>query len=201
MGVESSVELPPQLNQITKWPRSRIESTLQFYHDGEYDFGIDFHVLMNITGLDIEDAAIVHKLHLKSDSGIVSAITVLISIICLGDVDNRNEVMRLEWIFELLDFNKNEQISQDELAILLLSVSSSFSFIHGIPVAQHPQDSTIIGLAKVIYEQLGKRHNTSLKKGEFTTWCKDKLFAKGITNCTSLLEVLKSGLNVVEESK
>jgi hypothetical protein len=49
----------------------------------------------------------------------VNAITVLISIISLGNSENRNEVGRLEAIFDLMDFSHNSQISLDELVSFL----------------------------------------------------------------------------------
>ena len=49
----------------------------------------------------------------------VNAVVVLISIISLGNAENRNEVGRLESIFDLMDFSHNSQISMDELVCLL----------------------------------------------------------------------------------
>ena len=52
----------------------------------------------------------------------VNAITMLISIISLGNSENRNEVGRLEAIFDIMDFSHNSQISLDELVSCVLTI-------------------------------------------------------------------------------
>jgi hypothetical protein len=42
---------------------------IKAYNEGEYDFGIDYTVIMNITGYDIDDAKELIKLHSKNESG------------------------------------------------------------------------------------------------------------------------------------
>ena len=44
----------------------------------------------------------------------VNAITLLISLLSLGNSESRNEVHRLECIFDLMDFNHSGHISMDE---------------------------------------------------------------------------------------
>jgi hypothetical protein len=48
---------------------SRCKSIISAYYDGEYDFGIDYTVVMNITGLGIDDAKALVKSHSNNDSG------------------------------------------------------------------------------------------------------------------------------------
>jgi hypothetical protein len=50
-------------------PKNRVESVIKAYHEGEYDFGIDYNVVMSITGYDIEDAKDLLAAHSKNDSG------------------------------------------------------------------------------------------------------------------------------------
>lgn len=50
-------------------PKTRVESVIKSYAEGEYDFGIDYQVIMNITGYDPDDAKELLKLHSKNDSG------------------------------------------------------------------------------------------------------------------------------------
>jgi hypothetical protein len=198
MGVESSTPLPKHFLEISKWPKSRIDAIIKSYNDGDYDFGIDYNVVMNITGMDIEQAASLHKAHLKNDSGIINAITLLISIISLGNSDStRNEVQRLELIFDLLDFNRNNQISSDELSILLLCTGSSFSFILGRPPDEHPLDAQLISFTKMMYDKLGKKYNSLIKKEELVRWCRENLFGKGCVNINDILKVLKDGLDAL----
>ena len=49
----------------------------------------------------------------------INAVTLLISIISLGNAENRNEVGRLGAIFDLMDFSHNSQISLDELVSII----------------------------------------------------------------------------------
>lgn len=194
MGVDSSKPLPKHFTELTTWPRSRIEAVLKSYNDGDYDFGIDYNAVMNITGLDVEQAATLHKAHLKNDSGVINVITLLITIISLGDSSTRNEIWRLETIFDLLDFNRSHQISCDELSILLLCAGSSFSFIMGKEPAKHPQDARIIVFANSIYETLGKKYTSTIKKEELVKWCKDYVFGKGAMTINDILNVLIDGI-------
>lgn len=53
----------------------------------------------------------------------------LISIISLGNSENRNEVGRLEAIFDLMDFSHNAQISLDEL----VSIAFPVVIYHSVP--------------------------------------------------------------------
>lgn len=84
MGVGGSVELPKHFSDITKCtsylcylvlgllfvgPKTRVESVVKAYNEGEYDFGIDYNVIMNITGYEADDAKELVKAHQKNDSG------------------------------------------------------------------------------------------------------------------------------------
>lgn len=51
-------------------PKSKIESVIQSYNDGEYDFGIDYSVVMHITGYDVEASKELIKAHNKNDTGL-----------------------------------------------------------------------------------------------------------------------------------
>jgi hypothetical protein len=50
----------------------------------------------------------------------VNAVTLLIAVISLGNSETRNELRRLEAIFDLMDFNKNGKMSIEELVRLAL---------------------------------------------------------------------------------
>jgi hypothetical protein len=102
-------------------PKSKVESSVKAYNDGEYDFGIDYTVVMNITGYDTDESRELVKAHSKNNSGIINALTLLISVISLGNSENRNETGRLESLFDLVDFNRSSQISLDELVRTCIS--------------------------------------------------------------------------------
>jgi hypothetical protein len=61
----------------------------------------------------------------------VNAVTLLISIISLGNSENRNEINRAEYIFDLIDFNRNAKVTYDELVRSFFSLLSYF-ICHGI---------------------------------------------------------------------
>lgn len=42
---------------------------LREYADGDYDFGIDYSVIMGVTGLDLDDAKTIVSCLCKNDSG------------------------------------------------------------------------------------------------------------------------------------
>lgn len=69
MGADSSVELKKPFFDISKWPKSRVESVVKSYFEGEYDFGIDANIVSNITGLELNDAKDLVGVHSKNDSG------------------------------------------------------------------------------------------------------------------------------------
>jgi len=51
-------------------PKSRVESVIQSYNDGEYDFGIDYSVVMNITGYEMDAAKDLVQAHNRNDTGL-----------------------------------------------------------------------------------------------------------------------------------
>lgn len=56
-------------NCSTLGPKTRVESVIKSYTEGEYDFGIDYQVIINMTGYEPEDAKELIKLHSKNESG------------------------------------------------------------------------------------------------------------------------------------
>lgn len=44
-------------------------AVMREYADGDYDFGIDYSVIMSVTGLDLDDAKIVVSTLCKNDTG------------------------------------------------------------------------------------------------------------------------------------
>lgn len=46
-----------------------MQAVLREYSDGDYDFGIDYSVIVTITGLDIDEAKAITTSMAKNDSG------------------------------------------------------------------------------------------------------------------------------------
>lgn len=196
MGVNSSTELSRLYSDISKWPKSRVESVITNYNEGEYDFGIDYTVITHITGLDVEESQELVKCHCRNDSVNINAITLLITLVSIGNIENRDEIGRLEKIFDLLDFSNSGQISMDEFTILLLCVGSSYSFIINRQPEEGPIDHSIVQFAKYVYESIGKRTGTTMKKNELVEWAKEHIFGKGYLNINDIFSCLINGLDV-----
>lgn len=45
----------------------------------------------------------------------INAVTLIYVFVCLGNSDSRDEVLRTEIIFDIMDFNKAGRISHDEM--------------------------------------------------------------------------------------
>ncbi len=227
---------PVQSNHDLTGPKTRVESVLKAYNEGEYDFGIDYTVVMNITGYEIDDAKELIKVHSKNESGMsvhlivvltlcyltvcrINAIALLITIISLGNGENRNELGRLESVFDLMDFSHNSQITMDEMVesfsmiclrcddsfscspqtILLLCVGSSFAFITGRS-EDSPIDTAIIQFGKHIYESMGKKPTNYVTKEEFAEWTKEHVFSQGFTSIVDILGLLANGPETQQSS-
>jgi hypothetical protein len=46
-----------------------LESVIKAYHEGEYDFGVDYNVVMSITGYDVDEAKELLNAHARNESG------------------------------------------------------------------------------------------------------------------------------------
>eukprot|EP01039_Chlorochromonas_danica_P018470 gene18470-22215_t len=116
MGAEASVEIAKPFVDVSKWSRSRLDSVIQGYSDGEYDFGIDLAALKSITGYDNDEAKELQQVLVKNENtGMINAVTLICVFVCLGNSDSRDEVLRLDIIFDIRDFNKAGRISHDEM--------------------------------------------------------------------------------------
>ncbi len=50
-------------------PKSRLDSVISRYRGGEFDFGVDCSIVMNITGYEMDEAKELVMAHAKNDSG------------------------------------------------------------------------------------------------------------------------------------
>ena len=78
---------------------------------------------MSLVGCDAAEATAIIQSHAKNDSSIINALTFLITLISVADINQRNETGRLNSIFDLFDFNRIGKISQDEFTIMLICVA------------------------------------------------------------------------------
>jgi hypothetical protein len=188
MGVSDSVQLKPHFKEINQENWSRAQTVVQAYATGNYDFGIDYNVVMNITGYDSERAKVLLQAHAINDVGVINALSLLITFVAL--VDNDGVTMgeeRVTEIFNLFDFSRSGVLSLEDLTILLMCVSYSFSHV----VQRHsdvPSDAAIIKLAQQIYDKLNKKYKQTIKKDELAMWARINLFEKGITKIDTVFD-------------
>jgi hypothetical protein len=205
MGAQTSVEIAKPFMDISKWSKSRLDSVLQGYVEGEYDFGIDITALKSITGYNNEEGKELLQALTKNETGMVNAVTLMFVLVCMGNSDHREEVQRVETIFDIMDFNKAECISFDELTIMLLCLVSAFSYILEGKIGEDKQiayEQTVLLHARHIYETLGNRRtNATITKDEFVQYVKDEYFTQGIVYINDVLKTLVAapGANARDE--
>jgi Ca2+-binding EF-hand superfamily protein len=192
MGVSSSVELQDHFAPIQAWPWMKAVTVIKAYTDGEYDFGIDFALIMTLTGMSVDEAKAMIRSHAKNDTGVINALTFMTTVMCLSESEKRNEVNRFNYVFDLFDFNRTSQISIDELSILLLCIMSSFGFILGRP-NDLPTDVSMITLANAIYTELGKNKQSRISKEELLGIVQARVFKQGALSIDTIFERLLLG--------
>ena len=187
MGVSDSIQLKKHFKEINEETWSRAQSCIQAYTTGNYDFGIDFNVVMNITGYDSERAKLLLQAHAINDVGVINALSLLITFVGLVDNDATMGEERVTEIFNLFDFSRSGVLSLEDLTILLMCVSYSFSHV----VQRHsdvPSDAAIIKLAQQIYDKLNKKYKQTIKRDELVMWARMNLFEKGITKIDTVFD-------------
>ena len=83
--------------------------------------------------------------------------------------------------------------------ILLLCIGSSYSNIVNRPYEEGPIDHSIVQFSKYVYDSIGKRQGTPIKKNEFVEWTKEHIFGKGYLSINDVLTCLINGLDAVGE--
>ena len=185
--MSSSIPLKKHFKEINEETWSRALTVVQAYQTGNYDFGIDFNVIMNITGYDSEKAKTLLQAHSINDVGVINALSLLITFIALVDNEETKGEERITEVFNLFDFNHTGTLSLEDLTILLMCVSYSFSHI----VGRHsdvPSDAAIIKMAQQIYDRLNKKYKQPIKKDELVQWARTALFEKGIDKLDKVFE-------------
>lgn len=205
MGIASSsavgVEAPFQ--NIISWPWTKVVAVLREHADGDFDFGVDCSVIMGVTGMDVEEARTIVNTLCKNETGLVNSVVFLSSIILFGDGATRNVTARLEALFSIVDFNNANQISVDELAILLLGLSTAITSVLKKPVGTTPTptpaptDTQIIRLAALLNENKGRKATSSIYKHEFVAYASQLLSAipGGNVDVVSVLQLLNGTLD------
>lgn len=169
MGVSESVPLDPAFQTIASWPWSKVQSALNAFAEGNYDFCVDAESIANITCLSDADTNRLIKLLSHNNSGRVNALTLLVSIVLIGESSQTNVDIRLEALFDLIDFSGVASISMEESTILLIIISTAMASIVG-KQDKIPTDKTLHRASCVIYEAIDKISTLPLLKSEFILW-------------------------------
>lgn len=162
------------------------------YKDQEYDFGIDVAAVLTLTGLSQTDSKALIQSLSKNDSGIVNAISVIMTAIMLADrLNNRYETQRIEALFDLLDFNQAGKINLDELTILFICLASAIAGI--LDKKESPSEEIITTLTLNIFDKLKRATNGSVTKAEFLKWCSETLVQIGQVDFEIIFETFCAG--------
>lgn len=176
-------------------------AVLREYADGDYDFGIDYSVVMSVTGLDLDDSRTLVATLCKNDTGIINSVTFLSTMLLIGDANQRNETGRLEALFSLMDFNNANQISVDELTVMLMCVSSAITTILKTP-NEAPSDAQLVKLASAINESKGRKATNPIFKHEFVAYASQYMSgAPGLATVNNVLLLLNGTVTPVMEKK
>ena len=162
------------------------------YKDQEYEFGIDTASAAALTGLNqTESKGLVQSLS-KNDSGIVNAISVIMSAIVLADrMNTRNETQRIDALFDLLDFNQAGKINLDELTILFICLASAIAAI--LDKKESTSEEIITTLTLNLFDELQRVTTGTVAKAEFQKWCLDTLVQIGQTDFDVIFETFCAG--------
>lgn len=161
--------LDPVFQTIASWPWSKVQATLKAYADGEFDFCLDADTIADITCLSDADTKRLVALLSENKSGLVNALTLLVSIVLIGESSQTSVDIRLEALFDLIDFSCVSSITIEETTILLIIISTAMSSIVN-EKGKAPSDKVLSRASGVIYEALDKVSSLPLLKSEFILW-------------------------------
>jgi hypothetical protein len=174
MGLSQSSEesLPQQIVEIREWDWAKTLHVCKTYVDGEFDFGIDAATLSLLAHLNRDDADFICKTISMNDTGVVNSLVLIYFFIILSESHTRNETVRVEALFDVVDFNMSGSIFLEDLAVSLLCVAQALGAVLGRS-QDIPSDAMMYKMANHIYSVVGKPTNSNLKKSEFTKWAVD----------------------------
>ena len=155
---------------------------------------------MSLVGCEAAEATALIEAHSKNDSGIINALTFLITLISVCDINQRNESGRLNSIFDLFDFNRLGKISQDEFTIMLICIASSYSIILDRK-KEMPSDEKLISATKQVYTALGKKGKSAITKQEFQQYLSDYYWKKNVYGVDAMFDALIVGLVLDDDKK
>lgn len=123
----------------------------------------------------------------------------IMTIILLADCMQRIETVRIEAIFDLLDFNKTGKISLDGLTILFICLATGIAGILGKD--EVPSEEIITTLTLNFFDRLKRASNGTVTKAEFHKWCMETLGTMDVTDFVTMFEIFCSGGPIVKEEE
>lgn len=171
MGVANS-SLPPEVNAIQQWTWPQVISAVKSYEEMEIPFSINSSQVASFCSLKEQEVSqLIQLLSRQPETGVVNALTMLASFVCLGDELAGSLDSRVEALFDMIDFDKSSQISFDQLAILFLTTGTALAgLLKGQQESVFPDDVFCRRLASQLYQELDKETTELLSKSDFTAW-------------------------------
>lgn len=199
MGAAHSTKFAPHFEVIKHWPWSRVKYIMRNFVEQEYDFGIDVNQVATLTGLSQTECHEIVKSLSRNESGVVNALSLVIIIIMLADCLHRLETVRVDAIFELMDFNQAGKITLDELTVLFICASNGITCL--LEHKEAPSEEIITTMALNMYEQLKKAPNSTINKQEFSQWVMGTVAGLDNLEFETFYDTLCLGGPIIEEEE
>jgi hypothetical protein len=152
---------------------------LKAFAEGEYDYGIDHTVIMELTGYNLDDAKRLIKSMTKGDNVVINAASFLAAVIMLSEPNRRVELQQVQLIYDVFDFSLSGQMTLDAFAVMLLCVVSAQGFI--IDRSQEtPTDAVMIATAKAMFDQLQKSYTSTISQAEVVGLFRDNFSSHAV---------------------
>ena len=125
------------------------EELVRSYKERDLDFGIDLPTVEALTGVDAGAAlALVDGLSRSTlEPRLINALALLCGVCLAGSASSAE---RAGCIYDVFDFDQREELSQDELTILLLCASRAALVVAG--AGDEPQDDMVEAAAAFAFE-------------------------------------------------
>ena len=161
MGASGSTVASP-FDQLAKWPRERTLDVLYEFKEKDFDFGVDAGTASRLLVVDLKTAEKIAALlsRKKEPTGIINTLSLLVGMVLLNDEISKEEAIATA--FDIFDSDSSEDISMDEMTILLLSASRALRSM--LSVGRDPGDDAIEQVTLAAFDDLGLTYGTSVSK-------------------------------------
>lgn len=194
MGAEVStaLKLKDPFTDIAQWEKNRVLKCIKQFKEGQYDSGISRKNVEAITGLSSQQTEkLFRQLRKQEKSYIINPISMLCVIVTVGNSSVRDEFFRVETLFDIMDYSSTNKLTYDELIVLMVCIRDSYKVLTGKSV----QKEKIIQCADSCFSLSSKEKRLQITKEDFLNWCKAKLFDKGASAVSSIVDFVEFGFD------